>query len=54
MLARLAFKLATRKGGKTMIKMLEADPANPLNLDTYDLLIAAGKGVVHIAKEVIF
>ncbi|QKE72640.1 hypothetical protein HPK19_07400 [Arthrobacter citreus] len=54
MLARMAFKLATRKVGKNMVKLLEADPANPLNLDTYDLLIAAGKGFVHIAKEVIF
>lgn len=52
-IARLAIK-AGGKGGKRILGVLEADPGNPLSIDTADVITHIGKGIFHIAKEVIF
>ena len=54
MLTRLVIKAASRKGGKSMIKLLETDPSNPLTIDTADVITHVGKAIFHIGKEILF
>lgn len=47
-------KQLAKNGGKRAKDLIDIDPASPITIDTVDLAMKIGKGILHIGKEVLF